>query len=128
MSNQAEFKIVITDVNPTTGRTEEIGEIDLFAFSDTEVNAMYSGKGLSRDKAAAYIKQIKKLLRKPTIAPNSNIELFGKQSDQGQTPSDQNISKPKMPQVRDEKQEQTAKELIEKHRKQCGRNTCKSQE
>lgn len=126
MSNQAEFKIVITDINPATGRTEEIGEIDLFAFSETEVYAMYSGKGLSKDKAAAYIKQIKKLLRKPTIAPNSNIELFGNQSDVSSP--DQNLPSPRMRRVRDAQQEQKEQDLIEKHRKKCGRNTCKPQE
>jgi hypothetical protein len=68
MSNKAEFKITITDNNQT------IGEIDLFSFSEAEVYALYSGKGLSKSKAIAYIKQLKKQLRKAQIAPNSEIQ------------------------------------------------------
>lgn len=72
MSNTLEFKITITD----NGQT--IGEIDLFSFSETEVYAMYSGKGLNKQKATAHIKQLKKLLRRAQIAPNSNIQTVEK--------------------------------------------------
>lgn len=114
MQNTLQFKITITEQNPTTGSTDEIGEIDLFAFSEKEVYAMYSGKGLNKDRAAACIKQLKKLLRKPEIAPSSPIQLF----DDGQ-----DMPSPKMPRVITT-QEVEAEKRAGEFLRRCNGNSC----
>ncbi|MBX9771881.1 MAG: hypothetical protein K2X29_10945 [Candidatus Obscuribacterales bacterium] len=120
MSKQAQFRIAITDIDPATGFSEHIGEIDLLSFSEKEIYAMYSGKGLSREKAQSYIKQIRTMLRKSKLAPNSDLELY---SQQQATPA-----KPAQPQVKDTKQEEKEKALIDKFlKKKCGGNSCAPQ-
>ncbi len=121
MSKQAQFKITITDTDPATGFSTFVGEIDLFSFSEKEIYAMYSGKGLSREKAQEYMKQIRTMLRKSKVAPNSDIDLY---SQQQPTPP-----KPALPQVKDTKQEQKEKELIDKFMKRkCKGNSCGPQQ
>lgn len=105
MSNKAQFKISITDIDPATRSTITVGEIDLFAFSEAEVYALYSGKGLNGKQAKAYINQLKKLLRKPQVAPNSELTTCDD--------SAQDLPRPFMPEVRDEKLEQQQKQMTE---------------